>query len=91
MVSSKYFIILLKILIRNYYFLAKKCCTPDGKYEWDVDDFCFPVKVPLNDKTMGAAGISCMNFTRTITDRDLGCTFENKPAKQVNEMIHIFF
>ncbi|XP_077288383.1 peroxidase-like isoform X2 [Arctopsyche grandis] len=60
------------------------CCTPDGKYESKQGRFCYPVKVPTDDATMGKDGILCMNFTRTVTDKDMGCCKPDAPAKQIN-------
>lgn len=32
---------------------------------------------------MGKEGLQCINFTRTMTDKDLGCADEKSPAQQV--------
>ncbi|XP_077288381.1 peroxidase-like [Arctopsyche grandis] len=60
------------------------CCTADGKYVSKRGRFCYPVKVPEDDPTMGKAGITCMNFTRTMTDKDMGCSKGKTPARQIN-------
>ncbi|XP_077288395.1 peroxidase-like isoform X2 [Arctopsyche grandis] len=61
-----------------------ECCTEDQKYEKSTSRFCFPIKVPANDPTMGRTGIRCMNFTRSLTDKDIGCSQPNAPAEQLN-------
>lgn len=33
---------------------------------------------------MGKAGVSCMNFTRSVTDYDLGYGKKGKPANHIN-------
>nr|WIM01331.1 peroxinectin 1 transcription variant X2 [Limnephilus flavicornis] len=60
------------------------CCTGDGQYQKGNGRFCYPIKIPPSDPTIGKAGIRCMNFTRTLTDKDMGCSVGNAPAKQLN-------
>lgn len=72
------------------YVTAFACCTPDGKYVSQRGRFCYPVKIPAEDKTMGKAGIQCMNFTRTVTDKDMGCAKPDAVAQQVGFSFYIY-
>lgn len=68
------------------------CCTPDGKYVSKRGRFCYPVKIPPEDKTMGKSGMQCMNFTRTVTDKDMGCSKGiDTPAQQVRFFIYFYY
>lgn len=40
--------------------------------------------LPDNDPITNQANIKCMNFVRTITDRDRSCVGGNQPAEQVS-------
>lgn len=35
---------------------------------------------------MGKEGFQCLNFTRTMTDKDMGCADDSSPAQQVRNI-----
>ncbi|XP_033333210.2 peroxidase [Megalopta genalis] len=64
---------------------ATQCCTPDGQL---VDPLlshgqCYPILIPFDDHVFSKANIRCMNFVRSTTDLDRGCSSEYKPAEQL--------
>ncbi|XP_077288392.1 peroxidase-like [Arctopsyche grandis] len=61
-----------------------ECCSSDGRRKRRRSRFCYPIKISTKDSTMGRAGIRCLNFTRTFTDKDLGCSEKEAPAQQIN-------
>lgn len=46
---------------------------------------CFPILTPQNDPAHSQTNVQCMNFVRTLTDKDLGCidTQAQLPAEQM--------
>lgn len=64
---------------------STKCCSADGQLLElaNSPDHCFPIVVPLDDPAYSQQNIRCMNFVRTITDRDRRCIGEHQPAEQV--------
>lgn len=51
-----------------------RCCTDDGKLITSgLHSTCFPIIVPKNDPAHSQTGTECMNFVRTLTDRDNNC------------------
>ncbi|XP_031834050.1 peroxidase isoform X2 [Nomia melanderi] len=69
---------------------ATKCCTDDGQL---VDPqllhgTCYPILIPYNDPTFSKANIRCLNFVRSTTDLDRGCSSQYKPAEQLNVVTH---
>lgn len=46
---------------------------------------CFPIVVPKNDPAHSQTNIECMNFVRTLTDKDQNCpdTLAQQPAEQL--------
>lgn len=51
-----------------------RCCTDDGKLiASGLHSTCYPIIVPKNDPAHSQTGTECMNFVRTLTDRDNNC------------------
>lgn len=46
---------------------------------------CFPIVVPKNDPAHSQTNVECMNFVRTLTDKDQNCpdTLNEQPAEQL--------
>lgn len=46
---------------------------------------CFPIVVPRNDPAHSQTNVQCMNFVRTLTDKDMNCpdTLPQHPAEQL--------
>ncbi|XP_017753112.1 PREDICTED: peroxidase [Eufriesea mexicana] len=69
---------------------ATQCCTDDGQL-LDTDllhDQCYPIIIPYNDHAYSKANIRCLNFVRSTTDLDRGCTPRYKPAEQLTVVTH---
>lgn len=63
-----------------------RCCTDDGKLiSSGQHATCYPIIVPKNDPAHSQTNVECMNFVRTLTDRDNNCkgTQQNRPAEQL--------
>jgi peroxidase len=64
-----------------------RCCTDDGKLiSTGQHNTCFPIIVPKNDPAHSQTNTECLNFVRTLTDRDNNCkgaTDLNRPAEQL--------
>jgi hypothetical protein len=62
-----------------------RCCTFDGQIipEAMMMPQCFPMLVPHDDPVYSKFLVRCLNFVRSLTDIDRGCSFPNKPAQQV--------
>ncbi|CAH0559675.1 unnamed protein product [Brassicogethes aeneus] len=59
------------------------CCTN----ETSKNPKCFAIEVPFDiTDRMSLAGIKCISFIRTTTDRDQGCYTENEPVEQVSDV-----
>ncbi|XP_012227189.1 peroxidase-like [Linepithema humile] len=63
-----------------------RCCTTNGQLipESAAMPQCFPILIPFNDPVYGNTHIQCMNFVRSTTDLDRGCSSPYKPAEQLN-------
>ncbi|XP_021196179.3 peroxidase isoform X3 [Helicoverpa armigera] len=61
------------------------CCDDNGRLTPDVttNPVCAPLLIPPNDPVHGPQGTQCMNFVRTGTTRDRGCTSPNAPAEPI--------
>ncbi|XP_028040659.1 peroxidase-like isoform X1 [Bombyx mandarina] len=59
------------------------CCDNNGLLALDAttNPFCAPILVPPNDPVHSPQGTQCMNFVRTTSTRDRGCTPPNAPAE----------
>ncbi|ENN75712.1 hypothetical protein D910_05095 [Dendroctonus ponderosae] len=64
---------------------ATRCCSPDGQLLdlANSPEHCFPIVVPQNDPAYSQQNIRCMNFVRTITDKDRRCIGDHQPAEQL--------
>ncbi|GBP47663.1 Peroxidase [Eumeta japonica] len=59
------------------------CCDDNGQLAPDswTNPQCAPVLVPHDDPVHSFQGTQCMNFVRTTTTRDRGCTPPGAPAQ----------
>ncbi|KAL7029256.1 hypothetical protein ACKWTF_006169 [Chironomus riparius] len=65
-----------------------RCCTDDGKLiQSGLHSTCFPIIVPKNDPAHSQTGTECMNFVRTLTDRDNFCP--DKTQKSYAEQLSV--
>ncbi|KAG6798480.1 peroxidase [Apis mellifera caucasica] len=68
-----------------------KCCTNDGQLVRDpslLHRTCYPILIPFNDPVYGKTNTRCLNFVRSTTDLDHGCSDRFKPAEQMNVVTH---
>ncbi|XP_043797588.1 peroxidase isoform X1 [Apis laboriosa] len=68
-----------------------KCCTDDGQLFKDpslLHRTCYPMLIPFNDPIYSKSNIRCLNFVRSTTDLDHGCSDRFKPAEQLNVVTH---
>lgn len=63
-----------------------RCCSPDGQLLElaNIPEHCYPIVLPEHDPQHSQTNTRCMNFVRTITDRDRRCIPENQAAEQVD-------
>nr|AIN39490.1 POX-F [Spodoptera exigua] len=61
------------------------CCDDNGRLTDTAQSnpSCAPILIPRNDPVHAPQGTQCMNFVRTGTTRDRGCTPPNVPAQQL--------
>lgn len=68
------------------------CCTENGQFiaREQAAETCYPIVIPPQDPILAKAGIQCMDFVRTLTDRDLGCPGSGNqiPAEQLTTVTH---
>lgn len=64
-----------------------RCCTDDGKLigKPQAHKTCFPIVVPKNDPAYNQVGTECLNFVRTLTDRDVNCPAPH-PSPQAEQL-----
>lgn len=65
---------------------ATRCCTDDGQLiTTNPHKTCFPILIPQNDPAHSQTNVQCMNFVRTLTDKDLNCVdaLPQHPAEQM--------
>lgn len=81
---------LQNLLTIVFYFIEKhatRCCTDDGKLvaKASAHKTCYPIIVPKNDPAHAQTNTECMNFVRTLTDKDQNCpdTLPDLPAEQL--------
>ncbi|XP_043257437.1 peroxidase-like isoform X2 [Colletes gigas] len=69
---------------------ATKCCTDDGQLvdEAMLHNLCYPILIPYNDPVYSKANTRCINFVRSTTDLDRGCSSQYKPAEQLTVVTH---
>ncbi|KAK9503739.1 hypothetical protein O3M35_010237 [Rhynocoris fuscipes] len=70
-----------------------QCCSPDGAQFTPrhlAPAPCLPIEIPDNDPFFAKFGQRCMNFMRTTTDVDAGCTspHSQQPQEQVVAVTH---
>lgn len=82
---------------------STRCCTFDGQIAPDLATLprCFPILIPENDPVYSKSSIRCLNFVRSTTDLDRGCSSPySHTAEQVSHlhlvqlyisMIHLLF
>lgn len=44
---------------------------------------CFPIVIPPHDPAHSQVGTECMEFVRTLTDRDINCNYNGGAAEQL--------
>ncbi|KAJ8985608.1 hypothetical protein NQ317_015101 [Molorchus minor] len=66
------------------------CCSATGQLLElaSLPDHCFPIVLDNTDPAFGQVNAQCMNFVRTITDRDRNCVGGNQPAEQLTAVNH---
>lgn len=54
---------------------ATQCCTPEGKLisKGSAHKTCYPIVIPQHDPAHSQTGTQCMEFVRTLTDKDVSC------------------
>ncbi|XP_028168592.1 peroxidase isoform X2 [Ostrinia furnacalis] len=62
------------------------CCDNNGRLAPDsaTNPTCAPILIPPNDPVHAPQGTQCMNFVRTTSTRDRGCTGPNAPAEPLS-------
>lgn len=69
------------------------CCTADGKMPGPgplhINPKCYPIPVPSSDRFYADVGIECLDFVRTVTDKDCQCDTnvtrnDFEPAEQLS-------
>ncbi|KAJ0177820.1 hypothetical protein K1T71_006693 [Dendrolimus kikuchii] len=62
------------------------CCDDNGQLSADAatNPTCAPILIPLNDPVHASQGTQCMNFVRTGTTRDRGCTTPGTAAEPIS-------
>ncbi|XP_060648778.1 peroxidase [Drosophila nasuta] len=62
-----------------------RCCTDDGRLIGldTAHRTCFAIIVPPHDPAYSQVGTECLNFVRTLTDRDSNCQYTGGPAEQL--------
>ncbi|CAH2040571.1 unnamed protein product, partial [Iphiclides podalirius] len=62
------------------------CCDDNGQLAPDaaLNPTCAPILIPPSDVIHAPLGTQCMNFVRTTTTRDRGCTPPNAPAQPLS-------
>ncbi|KAL0271440.1 UNVERIFIED_CONTAM: hypothetical protein PYX00_008536 [Menopon gallinae] len=71
--------------------LSAPCCSQDGRTvttEGLTARYCFPILVPEEDPLYKKYQQGCLNFARTLTDQDVGCGSQYKPAEQIVSVTH---
>ncbi|VVC92575.1 unnamed protein product [Leptidea sinapis] len=65
------------------------CCDDSGQLAADAysNPQCAPIIIPPTDRVNAPRGTQCMNFVRTASTRDRGCTPQDTPA-QPNRLIY---
>lgn len=66
---------------------ATRCCTDDGKLIGKdiAHKTCYPIVVPKGDPAHSLTNVECMNFVRTLTDKDMHCE-DNSPSHNAEQI-----
>ncbi|CAO1423296.1 unnamed protein product [Diamesa tonsa] len=65
-----------------------RCCTDAGKLvSTGAHATCFPIIVPKNDPAHSQTGTECLNFVRTLTDRDNNCPVKGQSSTRQAEQL----
>lgn len=69
---------------------ATQCCTDDGQLidPSQLHGQCYAIIIPYNDPVYSKANVRCLNFVRSTTDLDRGCSAQLKPAEQLTVVTH---
>ncbi|XP_014475655.1 PREDICTED: peroxidase-like [Dinoponera quadriceps] len=69
---------------------STRCCTFDGQITWEAaaNPRCFPMLITQEDPVYSKSSIRCLNFVRSTTDLDRGCSSPYMPAQQLNTVTH---
>ncbi|KAK5650910.1 hypothetical protein RI129_001939 [Pyrocoelia pectoralis] len=70
---------------------ATRCCTNDGQLlssDLIIPSSCFAILLPEGDPQTLKSNKKCMNFVRTITNRDRNCVSGTEPAEQISTVSH---
>lgn len=68
-----------------------QCCSPDGRLRIPpeyANSYCFPIIIPEDDPVYAKFNQMCMNFVRSTTDLDAGCSTGIHPAEQLVTVTH---
>ncbi|XP_075231368.1 peroxidase-like [Lycorma delicatula] len=68
-----------------------QCCSPDGRLQIPpeyANSYCFPILIPEDDPVYSKFNQMCMNFVRSTTDLDAGCSTGIHPAEQLVTVTH---
>jgi hypothetical protein len=63
-----------------------QCCSDDGRLQIPAHQApasCYPITLPEDDPVYSKFGQMCMNFIRSTTDVESGCSPANQPHEQV--------
>ncbi|XP_070491099.1 peroxidase-like [Chironomus tepperi] len=61
------------------------CCNENGQLVYNPDSSCLPIPVPESDEIH--KGMKCLDFMRSITDKDMKCpNYPEGPAQQINSV-----
>ncbi|KAL3277117.1 hypothetical protein HHI36_012473 [Cryptolaemus montrouzieri] len=69
---------------------STKCCSATGQLLElaNVPEHCYPIVLSDDDPIARQINMKCMNFVRTITDRDRRCVGGYQPAEQLTAVNH---
>lgn len=62
-------------------YTSEKCCTRSLIY---LPKPCFPIYIAADDPGYHGTNVSCLNFVRTLTDKDGGLNSGSRPVEQVS-------
>lgn len=62
-----------------------RCCTFDGQIVPGMEKLagCYPMLISPQDPVYSKFSVECLNFVRSTTDQDRGCSSPHTPAQQV--------